>query len=72
MYEYTKRDNIRNEDIRDKVGATSIANKMREAKLRLFRHVKRRSIDAPVNRCKRLVMIGLRRGKSRPRKNWER
>lgn len=45
-------------------------DKMREAKLRLFEHVKRRNTDTPVRRCEKLAMIGLKRGRDRPKKNW--
>nr|XP_016457394.1 PREDICTED: uncharacterized protein LOC107781235 [Nicotiana tabacum] len=47
MCEHTKRDNIRNEDIRDKVGMTPVVDKLWEARLRWFGHVKRRCPDAP-------------------------
>jgi len=33
--------------------------------------VRRRRTDAPVRRCERLTFEGLRRGRERPKKNWE-
>lgn len=52
-----------------KLGAASEVDKMKETRLRWFRHVSRRCIDAPMTRCERLVVIGLWRG--RLRKNLE-
>ncbi|XP_070013916.1 uncharacterized protein [Nicotiana sylvestris] len=52
------------------MGMTPIEDKMREAWLRWFGHVRRRSTDAPVMRCERLTLEDLRRGKSRPKKRW--
>uniref|UniRef100_A0A1S3ZRK0 Reverse transcriptase domain-containing protein n=1 Tax=Nicotiana tabacum TaxID=4097 RepID=A0A1S3ZRK0_TOBAC len=59
----TRRDKIRNEAIRDRVGVASVEDKMRESRLRWFGHVKRRSMDAPVKKCERLAMENLRRGR---------
>ncbi|XP_060179517.1 B3 domain-containing protein REM17-like isoform X4 [Lycium barbarum] len=70
MCGHTRNDRIRNEDIRDKVGVASVEDKMREARLRWFGHVKRRDTDAPVRRCERLAMDGFRRGRGRPKKYW--
>lgn len=42
MCGYTMRDRIRNEVIPNKVGVTSMMDKMREVKLGWFEHVKRR------------------------------
>ncbi|OIT08557.1 hypothetical protein A4A49_18166 [Nicotiana attenuata] len=61
---------IRNEDIREKVGVAPMDDKMREARLRWFGHVKRRSLDATVRRCERLALVGTRRGRGRPKKYW--
>ncbi|XP_070026616.1 uncharacterized protein [Nicotiana sylvestris] len=61
---------IRNEDFQEKVGVAPIEDKMREARLRWFRHIQRRSTDAPVRRCERLVVVGMRRGRVRPKKYW--
>lgn len=40
----TRSDRIRNKDDRDKVGLTSVVDKMREARLRWFGHMKRRCV----------------------------
>lgn len=52
---------IRNDVIRDKVRMASVADKMREGRLRWFRHVKR---------CEKLVVAGVKRRKGRTTKNW--
>ncbi|XP_070014878.1 uncharacterized protein [Nicotiana sylvestris] len=57
MCGYTRMDKIRNEDIREKVGVTPVDDKMWEARLRWFKHVQRRSLDAPVRRCERLPLV---------------
>ena len=70
MCGHTRCDKIKNEVIREKVGVAPVADKMREARLRWFGHVHRRSIDAPVRRCERLDLGGTRRGRGRPKKYW--
>ncbi|KAG5591071.1 hypothetical protein H5410_041585 [Solanum commersonii] len=71
MCGHTRSDRIRNEVIREKVGVASVEDKLREARLRWFGHVKRRSADAPVRRCEVMVVEGTRRGRGRPKKYWE-
>ena len=44
----TRREKVRNEDIRTKIGVASIEEKMRENRLRWFGHVRRRPTDASV------------------------
>ncbi|PHT41544.1 hypothetical protein CQW23_20398 [Capsicum baccatum] len=66
----TRGNRVRNETIREKVGVTPVENKMREVRLRWFRHVMRSIMDAPVRRCERLALDGFRRGRSRPKKYW--
>ncbi|KAG5627914.1 hypothetical protein H5410_013132 [Solanum commersonii] len=53
---------------KEKVGVASVVDKLREARLRWFGHVKRRGADAPVRRCEELVVEGTRRGRGRPKK----
>ncbi|XP_070008003.1 uncharacterized protein [Nicotiana sylvestris] len=70
MCGHTRLDKIRNEDIRERVSMAPVDGKMREARLRWFKHVRRRSLDAPVRRCERLTLAGTRRGRGRPKKYW--
>ena len=51
-----RRDKVRNEDIRTKIGVASIKEKMRENRLRWFGHVRRRPTDAPVRRVRRIKL----------------
>ena len=41
-------------------------------RLKWFEHVKMRCIDAPVRRCKRLVIEGTGRSRCRLKKYWKR
>nr|XP_016436653.1 PREDICTED: uncharacterized protein LOC107762784 [Nicotiana tabacum] len=52
------------------VGVAPVDEKMREARLRWFGHVQRRSPDAPVRSCERLAIVGVRRGRGRPKRYW--
>ncbi|KAH0664891.1 hypothetical protein KY285_026097 [Solanum tuberosum] len=70
MCGHTRSDKIRNEVIREKVGVASVVDKLREARLRWFGHVRRRCAEAPVRRCEGLVVEGSRRGRGRPKKYW--
>ncbi|KAF3664633.1 putative zinc transporter 4, chloroplastic-like [Capsicum annuum] len=60
MYGCTRKDRIRNEAIRDKVGVALVEAKMMEARLRWVGHVMRRSTDAIVRRCERLIRDGFK------------
>ncbi|KAL6494135.1 Glycine--tRNA ligase, chloroplastic/mitochondrial 2 [Orobanche gracilis] len=53
MCGHTRKDRVRNEIIRTKVGVTCIENKMRENRLKWFGHIKRREMSAPVRRLER-------------------
>ena len=52
----TRRDKVRNEDIRTKIGVASIEEKMRENRLRWFGHVRRRPTNTPVRRVERIKL----------------
>ena len=60
----TRRDKVRNEDIRTKIGVASIEEKMRENRLRWFDHVRRRPTNVPVHRveCIKLGQVKRARG----------
>ncbi|KAG5569165.1 hypothetical protein H5410_058931 [Solanum commersonii] len=45
---------------------------IREPRLRWFEHVQRKCVEAPMRKCKGLVVEGTHRGRSRPKKYWER
>ncbi|XP_075106724.1 uncharacterized protein LOC142179624 [Nicotiana tabacum] len=70
MYGYTRKDKIRNEVIQDMVEVADVEDKLRESRLRWFGHVIRGDIIAPIRRCEILIMAGLRKGRSRPKKYW--
>ncbi|XP_070024846.1 uncharacterized protein [Nicotiana sylvestris] len=70
MCGHTRLDKVRNEDIRVKVGMVPMEDKMGEARLRWFEHVRMMSLDAPVRRCERLALMGMRKGRIRPKKYW--
>jgi len=42
---------------------TTIKGKMREVRLRWFGLIRRRSMDAPVRRCERIVLLECRTGR---------
>ncbi|KAG5581821.1 hypothetical protein H5410_052448, partial [Solanum commersonii] len=67
MYGNTRSDRIRNEDICDKVQMASIVDNVREARLRSFRHVKRKCSNTLVIRYER---PDTRKGRGRLRKYW--
>ena len=50
MCGHTRKNKIRNEVIRNKVGVVPIEEKMRENRLRWFDHMRRRLRNAPVRR----------------------
>lgn len=57
--------------IGDKMGVTSVVDKMREATVIWLGHVKRRCRNALVKRCGRLDIAVVRRGRGKLKKNWE-
>ncbi|PHT71195.1 Cysteine-rich receptor-like protein kinase 11 [Capsicum annuum] len=67
---FTRADRVSNEIIREKVGVTSVENKIRKVRLRWFGHVIIRSTDASVRRCERLALDGFKWGSGRQKKYW--
>ena len=66
----SRSDKVRNEIFREKLEVAPVAKKIREARLRWFGHVQRRSVDAPVRRYERIVLGDSQRGRGRPKKYW--
>jgi len=71
MCGFTRLDRISNGVFRDLVKVAPIKDKMRETRLRLFGHMKRKSVDAPVRRCERINVPEGKRGRSRPKKSLD-
>lgn len=68
MCGHTMSNTTRNENIQDKVGVTSMKDKRREARLKWLRRVKRRCVDTPMRRSKRLDIVGIGRDRGRSKK----
>jgi len=71
MCGYTRMDIISNGVIRDLVKVAPIEDKLGEVRLRWFGHVKRRSADVPMRRCKRINVPNGNRRRGRPKKSLE-
>jgi len=65
----TRRDQVKNKDIREKMAVTNIGVLCRRARLRWFGHVKRREESYVGRRILSLEPPG-RRGRGRPRQRW--
>ena len=70
MCEKIRRDRVRNKEIRNKLGVSSIVDKMRECRLRWFEHVQRRPKDALVRRTENLIIGDLVKRRGRPLRTW--
>ena len=68
---HTRRDRVRNEDIRDRVGVAPIEEKLVQHRLRWFGHVQRRFPKAPVRSGVLKWADNVRRGRGRPNLTWE-
>ena len=68
---HTRRDKIRNEDIRDRVRVAPIEKKLVQHRLRWFGHVQRRPPEAPVRSGVLDRVDNVRRGRGRPKLTWD-
>ncbi|KAM2108225.1 hypothetical protein ACFX1Q_025101 [Malus domestica] len=71
MCGHKRKNKIRNEDIRGKVGVAEIEGKMRENRLWWYGHVQRRPTNTPVRRYDYETEVQGRIGRGRPRKTLE-
>ena len=68
---HTRRDRVRNEDIRDKVGVAPIEEKLVQHRLRWFEHVQRKPPKAPVRSWVLKRADNVKRGRGRPKLTWD-
>ncbi|KAG2604951.1 hypothetical protein PVAP13_4NG133319 [Panicum virgatum] len=68
---HTRKDRVRNEVIRDRIGVAPIEEKLTQHRLRWFGHVQRRPPEAPV--CNRVLerVDNVKRGRGRPKLMWD-
>ena len=67
IYGHTRRDRVRNDDIRDRLGVAPIEEKLVQHRLRWFGHVQRRPLDAPVRSEILSQNSNVKRGRGRPK-----
>ena len=67
MSGYILKDRIRNDHISERVGVTSISEKMRDYRLRWYEHVQRRELDKPVRIVEQMVREPYIRNRGRQR-----
>jgi hypothetical protein len=68
---HTRKDQIRNDDIMDKLGVAPIQNKLVQHRLRWFGHIQRKPSEAPVRSGILSRPENTRRRRYRPRLTWE-
>jgi hypothetical protein len=68
---HTRRDRVRNDDIRDRVGVTPIEEKLIQHRLRWFGHVQRRPPEAPVHSGVLKRTDNVKNGRGRPKLTWD-
>ncbi|KAG2627844.1 hypothetical protein PVAP13_3KG264182 [Panicum virgatum] len=68
---HTRRDKVRNEAIRDRVGVAPIEEKLTQHRLRWFGHVQRRPPDAPVRSGVLERVDNVKMGRGRPKLTWD-
>jgi hypothetical protein len=71
MCGHTRRDRVRNDDIRDRVGMVLIAEKLVQHRLRWFGHIQRMPPDALVHSGLLKRADNVKRGRGRPNLAWE-
>ena len=65
-----KKDQVRNDDIRDRLGVAPIEEKLVQHRLRWFGHVQRRPPEAPVRSAILSQDSNVKRGRGRPKLTW--
>jgi hypothetical protein len=68
---HTRKDRIRNDDIRDKLRVAQIQEKQVQHRLRWFDHIQQRPPEAPLRSGILSRPENTKRGRGRPRLTWE-
>jgi hypothetical protein len=69
--DHTRRDRVRNDDIRERLGVAPVEEKLVQHRLRWFGHIQRRPVKAPIhNRVIRRTGNN-KRDRGRPNLTWE-
>jgi hypothetical protein len=68
---HTRRDRVRNDDIRDRVGVAPIEEKLIQHRLRWFKHVQRRPPKASVRSGVLKRADNVKSGRGRPKLTWD-
>ena len=71
MSGYILKDRIRNDHISERVGVTSISEKMRDYRLRWYEHVQRRELDVLVRIVEQMVRETYIRNRGRPKRTLD-
>ena len=70
MCGHTRLDKIRNELITGRIEVKSIEDKIKDARLCWFGHIRKRDMDALVRRCEKIDCLDYKRSRGRPKKSW--
>jgi hypothetical protein len=68
---HTKRDRVRNDDICERLGVTSVEEKLVQYRLRWFGHMQRRPAEAPIRNGVIRRTDNNKRGRGLPNLTWE-
>ena len=68
---HTRKDRVRNDDIRERVGVSPIEEKVVQHRLRWFGHIERRPPEAPLHTGRIKRDENVKRGRGRPNLTWE-
>jgi hypothetical protein len=68
---HTRRDQVRNDDIRERLGVAPVEEKLMQHRLRCFGHMQRRPAEAPIRNEVIRRTGNNKRGRGRPNLTWE-
>jgi hypothetical protein len=71
IYDHTKRDQVRNDNIRERLGVAPVEEKFVQHLLRWFGHMQWRHAEAPIHNGVIRRISNKKRGRGRPNLTWE-